>query len=77
MRTILEWAWRAAVVVLLAWIGVELHLLRGDVQPAPEDQTTASADSDPLSPDIDALRDEVATLTEKVDAMLLVISRWR
>jgi len=69
-RTIAEWLWRAALICALAWIAWELHEIRLEMQRPVEDQATAEAESDPLQESLDALRDDVATLNEKVDAMM-------
>ena len=42
IKLIAEWVWRIAVVVLLAWIGAELHALHDDLM-APEDDQPATA----------------------------------
>jgi hypothetical protein len=40
-KLIAGWLWRIAVVVLLAWIGAELHALHDDLM-APEDDQPAT-----------------------------------
>lgn len=76
----LEALWRVAVLAVLAWIAWGLQQLHGDLKPPPEDPaTTATApapgEDDPLQDGIDGLRDEVAVLTQKVDAILVVMAR--
>jgi hypothetical protein len=46
---------------------------RLEMQRPAEDQTTAEAESDPLQESLDALREDVATLNEKVDAMMVAM----
>ena len=60
---------RAAILGALGWIGWE----RLEMQQPVEDQTTAEAEPDPLQESLDALRDDVATLNEKVDAMMVTM----
>ena len=42
-----------------------------------EDQATAEAESDPLQDSLDALRDDVATLNDKVDAMMVAMMQLK
>ena len=72
-RLIAEWLWRAALICALGWIGWELHEMRLEMQRPAEDQITAEAEPDPLQESLDALRDDVATLNEKVDAMIVAM----
>jgi hypothetical protein len=76
-RLITEWLWRATLFCALAWIGWELHEIRLEMQRPVEDQTTADADPDPLQESLDALRDDVATLNEKVDAMMVAMMQLK
>ena len=70
-----EWLWRAAVLCALVVIGWELHLLRLDVaQPLDEQTTTASAPDETLD-SLDGIHEELALLTQKVDAILVVMAR--
>jgi hypothetical protein len=41
------------------------------MQPPASDQTTVEAEPDPLQEGVDALRDDVALLNEKVSAMMV------
>ena len=50
-KLIAEWVWRIAVLVLLAWIGAELHALHDDLMAPADDQPATT--STPAS-----LRDE-------------------
>lgn len=72
-----EWLWRMAVLAALAWIGWELHALRLDVNQAPDEQTTAAAAPDDTQDTLDAIRDDLESLTQKVDAVLVVMARSR
>jgi len=42
-KLIAEWVWRIAVVVLLAWIGAELHTLHDDLVAPGDDQPATTA----------------------------------
>jgi hypothetical protein len=66
--------WRLATLAILLWIGRELYLLRQDIdQPAePADTTTASADD--LTDTLDDLRRDVATLSDKIDALAMALA---
>jgi len=72
-----EWLWRLAILAALAWIGWGLQDLHADLKPQPDaDAATAAApDADPLQDSLDDLRDDVALLTQKVDAVLVVMAR--
>lgn len=73
---VLDALWRMAILAVLAWIGWGLQLLHQDLAPQPDDQTTAQAPgADPLEESIENLRDEVDILTQKVDAVLVVMAR--
>lgn len=73
---VLNALWRLAILAALAWIGWGLQLLHQDLAPQPDDRTTADAQApDPLEDSIEALRDEVNVLTQKVDAVLVVMAR--
>lgn len=76
-RMIAEWLWRAAIVCALAWIGWELHQIRMEMEQPADDQPVAEAESDPLSGSIDDLRETVAKLHEKVDAMLIAMMQLK
>lgn len=72
-----DWLWRMAVLGALGWIGWELHALRLDVnQPLDEPTTTATAPDD-TQDTLDAIRDDLESLTQKVDAILVVMARSR
>lgn len=72
-----EWLWRMAVLAALGWIGWELHALRLDVNQAPDEQTTTAAAPDETQDSLEAIRDDLEILTQKVDAILVVMTRSR
>jgi hypothetical protein len=76
MKTqIAEWMWRLAMLVALAWIGLQLQQLHDDiVRPADDSSTVASA-SDDTQDTLDAIRDDLDGLTTKVNAILVVMAR--
>jgi len=74
---IADWLWRAALIGALAWIGWELHLLHEDMNAPADDAVTAAAAPDETQDSLDALRDDLAGLTEKVDAILVAVARTR
>lgn len=74
IERVLDALWRLAILAALAWIGWGLQLLHEDLAPQPDDRTTAQA-PDPLEQSIENLRDEVDVLTQKVDAVLVVMAR--
>ena len=75
-RTIAEWIWRVALVVALLWIGLELHRFHEDMlQPAADPQDASAGGGNDVQDGIDDLRDDVARLEEKVNAMLTVMAR--
>ena len=74
-RMIGEWLWRVALLSALAWIGFELHGLHEDLQPAPEDQAAVASTSDDAQDELDAVRDELADIRKKVNAILFVLGR--
>jgi hypothetical protein len=74
---ITDWLWRTALVCALGWIGWELHEIRLEMQRPVEGQTTAETESDPLQESLDALREDVATLNEKVDAMMTAMMQLK
>jgi hypothetical protein len=76
-RLIAEWLWRAAVIGVLCWIGLELHQLRQDVQPLPDDQATASSGGQDIQQGLDDLREDVARIDAKVDALMQAMMRLR
>jgi len=76
-RWLAEWLWRMSVLAALGWIGWELHALRIEVNQAPDDQATVAAAPDETQDALDAIRDDLESLTQKVDAVLVVMARSR
>ena len=77
-RQIAEWLWRAVIVCALGWIGWELHQLRLDLQPPPDDHTTADAATpDDVQAQLDELGDQMAALHDKVDAIMIAMAQLR
>jgi hypothetical protein len=76
-RLVAEWLWRAAVLCALGVIGWELHLLRADVGQSMEDQANTAAAPDETQDSLLAIREDLAQLTQKVDAMLYVMVRGK
>jgi len=76
-QLIAHWLWRAALLGVLCWIAWELHGIHGDMMlPAEEPSTEATAPDD-LQNSLDDLRDDVATLNAKVDAMMMAMLQLR
>jgi hypothetical protein len=75
-RLIAEWLWRAALVCALGWIGWEMHQIRVQIQ-QPDDETTTAAAPDDLQDSLDTLRDDIATLNEKVDAVMVAMMQLK
>jgi hypothetical protein len=76
-RSIAEWLWRAALLGALGWIGWELMLLHDDLQPSPDDPATVAAATDDTLDSLDAIRDDLADLTHKVDAIMIAMAQAR
>ena len=76
-RWLAEWLWRMSVLAALGWIGWELHALRIEVNQAPDDQATVAAAPDETQDALDSIRDDLESLTQKVDAVLVVMARSR
>jgi hypothetical protein len=74
-QLVAEWLWRTAVLCALVVIAWELHVLRTDVAQPVDDQTTTAAAPDETLDSLDEIRDELAQLTQKVDAILVVMAR--
>lgn len=76
-RWLAEWLWRLSILAAIGWIGWELHGLRIDVNQAPDEQATVAAAPDEAQDALDAIRDDLERLTQKVDAILVVMARSR
>ena len=73
-RSIAEWLWRAALLAGLGWIGWELMLLHEDLRQPVDDETSIAAADETLD-SLDAIKDDLADLTQKVNAILVAMSR--
>ena len=74
-RLIAEWTWRIAVLAALVSIAYDLRGLRDDLnQPADDTQAVASAQDD-MQDSLAAIHDEITALTQKVNAVLIVMAR--
>jgi len=73
--SIAEWVWRAAVVCALAWIGWELHRFHDDMMQPVDDTPTLTADAQEVAQGLDDVRDDIADLGDKVDAILIALAR--
>lgn len=73
-RLVAEWLWRAAVLCVLGVIAWELLALRADIAQPADDQAVA-AGSDDAQDSLEAIRDDIASLAHKVDAILVVMAR--
>ncbi len=75
-KTLFEWLWRLAVLGALGWIGLQLERLHDDItQPPAEEPTVTAAAPDDVQDGLDAIRDDLETLTRKVDAIMVVMMR--
>ena len=75
-KSFAEWIWRLAVLCALGWIGLQLQRLHEDITaPVQEEASVATAPDDDLQDGIDAIRDDLESLTRKVDAIMVVMAR--
>lgn len=74
-RLILEWVWRVALLCALGLIAWELHVLHKDLNLPFEDQATVASAQDETLDSLDALRNDIDALTQKVNAILVVMAR--
>ena len=75
-RQIAEWLWRDAIICALGWIGWELHQIRMELL-QPVDEATTAASPDGLQDSLDDLSAQVATLNEKIDAMMIAMMQLK
>ena len=75
--SIAEWVWRAAVVCAMVWIGWELHRFHDDMMQPIDDAPTVTADATQIQNGLDDVRDDLAGLADKVDAILIALARTR
>jgi hypothetical protein len=76
-RLIADWVWRLALLGALCWIGWELQRFHDDMMEPADAPITASAEPDAMQDSLSALRDDIDSLTQKVDAILVAIARTR
>lgn len=76
-RLIAEWSWRATLLVVIVWIGWELHQLRAELNEPVADEPSMTADAGDLRESLDEIRDSLADLNEQVDAIRVAIARSR
>ena len=76
-RLIADWLWRMALLGALCWIGWELHGVREDMVQPVDDQATTAAAPDDVQNSLDDLRDGVARLNAKVDAMMMAMMQLK
>lgn len=75
-RLLADWLWRAAVIGALGVIAWELQRIHEDIVTQPvDDQATLADAPDDVQDSLDELRDDIAGLTYKVNAILTVMSR--
>ena len=78
MRTIADWIWRGALLAALVWVGAELHGLRLNLEAPPVvDETVASSGGEVDQDNLDAIRDDVAEIKQKVNAIMVVMARGK
>lgn len=74
-RLIAEWIWRVAILIALGSIAWELRLLHEDLSRPDDDPATVASAQEDTQESLDALRDDIAGLTQKVNAILVVMAR--
>ena len=74
-RPILEWISRVALLGALGLIAWNLHALHEDLNLPVEDQATVASTQDETLGSLDAVRDDIEALTQKVNAILVVMVR--
>ena len=74
-RFVADWLWRMAVLCALGVIGWELQRLHADITQPVDDQTTVASAPDETQDSLDAIREDLGLLTQKVDAILVVMAR--
>jgi len=70
-----DWVWRAAVLTALVWIGLQLQLIHADLNLPADAQGAVAASGDAPDDQLEELGDKVDRLTEKVNAILVVMAR--
>jgi hypothetical protein len=74
-RRIIEWLWRVAVLCALGLVCWELQRLHEDIIRPIEEPTSVASESDDVQEGLDAIRGDIDTLAQKVDAILVVLAR--
>ena len=74
IRTIAEWTWRLAMLAALSWVGCELRQFHADYLEPVDDGSTVTAGTDELQSTLDEMRDDMATLNDKLDAIALALA---
>ena len=74
-RSIAEWSWRVAVLCALVVIVWELQRFHDDLAPLPDEQAAAAAAPDDVLDSVADVRGDIEKLTQKVDAILVVMAR--
>jgi hypothetical protein len=72
---IAEWLWRAVLICALGWIGWELHVFHEEMVQPLDDQGAVTASPDMLQSSLDDIHEELAGLSEKVDALMVAMAR--
>jgi hypothetical protein len=73
-----DWIWRVALLGVLVWVGLELHGLRVDLQTPVVDETVAASGGtagEDEQDSLDSIRDDLAEIKDKVNAIMTVMAR--
>ena len=65
------------MLCMLGWIGWGLQLLHQDMNQPVDDTSNVAQAPDDTQDSLDAIRDDLAGLTQKVDAIMVVMARSR
>jgi hypothetical protein len=68
-----EWIWRAALVILLGWIGLELH--ENNRKAGTEPPLTEASSTERLQKSLDDLRYQVSTMGTKLETLNATLER--
>lgn len=74
-RSIAEWIWRVALLAALGSIAWELQRLHEDLKQPGDDPVAVASASSETQDSLDAIRDDLEGLTQKVNAILQVMAR--
>jgi len=72
-KLLVEWLWRIALLGALLWIGWELNEIHQDMTAPLEEAGSVAIAPD----DVDLLREDIATLDEKVTAVMAAMLQLR